>query len=200
MIKTRLLQVSIFAFALSLALSSKAADDKISFSFKAAEVADVVAAYAKASGQKFVVSSSIHGKTTITAPSTVSLPEAYALMSTALAQEGFAVNQQGDLNIVQQARDSARSLIEVVTELPAPQPERMLTLVVRPRNLNVEEVNRQLLRILPSKHGEMTAVPRTNQLVMTDFLSNLYHMKKLIDELDHVSSPVAELPLKREKK
>jgi general secretion pathway protein D len=159
-----------------------------SFSFKDTELTDVVAAYAKLSGQKFITNSDLRGKVSITVEGPVSTESAYALLSSALADNGYAISRQGDISVVMRARDVQRSLIETVTELPPLQPERMVTWIITVKGIPVEEVNKQLLRTMPSKNGEMTPFPRTNQLIINDFVSNLHRIKRLLDELESGAS------------
>lgn len=156
---------------------------KIPFSFQDAEVGDVVTAYAKASGATFVMAS-VRGKASIVAPGPVTLDQAFALMSTALAENGFAIVRQGGAYVVEHARDVQTSGHEVVAELPAPAPERMVTLIVELKHAQADEVTKQLLRVLPSKNGSMTPVPSSNRLVLTDFVSNLQRIRKVLDEID----------------
>jgi len=154
----------------------------LKFSFKNAEIADVIAAYAKVSGQKFVIDPSVRGRTTIIAPGDVSIDEAFSLLSDALATNQFAILEKGDEFIVTSARNAQRSLVPVVTELPPLKPERLITMIFTPKNISAEEINKRL-RILPSKDGELTPFG-DKKLIVTDWTSNVHRIAKVIGELD----------------
>jgi len=167
----------------------------LKFNFLNAEIANVISTYAKASGRKFVLDSSVRGKTTILSPGEVSLEEAFSLLSIAMAINQFAISEQGDTLVVMSSRNAQRSLLPVLTELPPLKPERLLTMVFTFKHVPADEINRRL-RILPSKDGEMT--PFGNKMIVTDWNTNIHRIAKVMVELDQpgvvFSSPGEALP------
>lgn len=172
-----------------LAISAVAhAEDTIKFSFKDADIHQVIEEYAKVSGKKIIVDPAAHGKVTIYNPQPVSVEEAFNQLSSALAVNGLGiVNQDGQL-VVMSARAIQRDDIEVSRDLPALKPERMATWVVSFKNINADDINREL-RILTSRDGELVPYTATNQLVITDWTSNLHRVAKILAELDHPVAP-----------
>lgn len=168
-----------------------AASATIGFDFKDAEITDVIKQYSKASGEKFILDPQIRGKVTIINPGQVTIEEAFNQLSSALAVNGLAISRQGDQMVVQSARMIQRSLIDVGPTLPPLKPEKMFMWTVQLKNINAEDVNRQL-RVLTSKDGELVPFTTTNQMVITDWVSNLYRVQKLMNELDH--PPVGKIP------
>ncbi|MES2856117.1 MAG: hypothetical protein V4692_09650 [Bdellovibrionota bacterium] len=160
----------------------QSAAKRIKFAFKDAEIVTVIETYAKASGQKFVLDASVRGKTTILTESEVTLDEAFALLSDALSLNGFAIAERDRVMNVAAARNIQRDLIPTLTELPPLRPQRMATLVVRVKHTTADEINKRL-RILPSRDGEMTAYA-PNQLIITDWTSNLHRIAAIIKEVD----------------
>lgn len=167
-------------FLCSTAMASNTKTMK--FTFKNAEITDVIAAYAKISGRKFVIDPGARGKTTILAPREVPVEEAFALLSTALATNQIAIIEQDETLVVMPARNAQRSLVPVLTELPALKPERLVTMVFTLKNVPADEVNRRL-RILPSKDGELTPFGN-NKVIVTDWSSNVHRIARLLAELD----------------
>lgn len=167
--------LSVFLFPLStLALN---------FNFNNEEIAKMVESYSKATKQKFVIDPSVRGKATITAADDVPAEEAFNLLSTALAVNGYAISKQGDTMVIRNARNIQRDLIETSTELPTLKPERMATWVVHLKNVPVELVNREI-RIFPSKDGEMSIFQSRNQLIISDYTSNLHRIAAILKEID----------------
>ncbi len=90
---------------------------------------------------------------------------------------------KGDTTIVKSARNIQRDLIEVSTEKPALKPERMYTWIYKAKNIPVVTINRDL-RILPSKDGEMSITEATNQIIITDWVSNLNRVVEILKQID----------------
>lgn len=153
------------------------------FSFNGEEVSAVIGAYAKATGEKFIVNPDVQGKITIFNSQPVTKEEAFSLMSTALANLQFAIVEQEGVKVVMTTRLAQRSFLPVLTELPPLKPERLVSLMIKPKYLDVEELNKRL-RILPSRDGEMTPYTDQNTLIVTDLTSNLYRIVAIIEKLD----------------
>lgn len=160
---------------------------KISFSFENAELSKIVSVYAKVSGQRFVIDPSFRGKATILLPGPVSIEDAFSLMSTALASNQFAISERGDTMVIMSARNVQRSLIPTTSQLPPLNPEKMIMMIFQLKHVSAEEMNRRL-RILPSKDGEITPFEQSNKLLVTDWVSNVHRIAKVIAELDQPKS------------
>lgn len=177
------MKILLSALLSALTFSVFATEKTIDFSFRDVEVTDAIKKYASASGQKFIVDPMVRGKITVMNPGPVTISEAFNQLSSALALSGLAISHQDDNFIVNSARNTQRSLIEVSSELPALKPERMYTWVINLKNVKAEDVNKQL-RILPSKDGELVAFQPRNQILVTDWVSNLHRIAKIVGEVD----------------
>lgn len=164
------------------------------FSFSNEELSKIIETYSRATGQKFVIDPGVRGKATITSADNVSNEEAFNLLSSSLAINGYAISTQGDTMIIKNARNIQRDLVETVRTLPALKPERMITYIRTMKNVPATTINRDL-RILPSKDGELSVFDATNQIIMTDWISNLYRVESILKEVDipH-TAPVAMRP------
>jgi general secretion pathway protein D len=163
--------------------AASAGDKMIDFTYKNEDLTKVLADYSHASGQKFIIDPSVRGKITILNPGSVSIEEAFNQLSSALAVNGLGLSTQDNVMVVMQARALQRNLIGVGQTLPPPKPERMFTWVVTLKYVSADDVNRQL-RILTSKDGELVPYLHTNQLVISDWVSNLYRIQNILKELD----------------
>jgi type II secretory pathway component GspD/PulD (secretin) len=164
------------------ATSEKASTGTVPFQFKNSDLLDVLQAYTKISGQKFVVDPSVHGKVTILSSHPVTIEEAFNLLSSSLATNQTAISVQGDTMLVASARNMLHGYLPVVSELPAMKPERMVTWVIELHNVSADQVNRRL-RILPSRDGELVPIGR-NRILISDWISNLYKIRDLMATLD----------------
>jgi type II secretory pathway component GspD/PulD (secretin) len=187
-------------FVAVLTLSAFAhAQDKIKMLFNNEDIVKIIEIYSKASGQKFVIDSSVRGKVTLLIQEPVTLEEAFNHMSSALAVNGYAISKQGDTMIVKSARNIQRDMIEVSTEKPALKPERMYTWIYQFKNISAESVMGDV-RVLSSKDGEYTVTKKTNQLIITDWTSSLNRVSDLLKEIDRAVDPAVAKIIEASKK
>ena len=179
-------QILILTFFFSCSWSR--AEEKMKMYFKNEELIQIIELYAKASKQKFVVDANVRGRVSIFLPEAVTLTDAFNQLSSALAVNGLAISRQGDTMVIQSARNIQRNYIEVSSEVPALKPERMYTWVYQPKNTTADRLNRDL-RILSSKDGEMSVNSSTNQLILTDWVSNLNRINELLKQIDRPNDP-----------
>jgi len=181
-----------FVVMILLSLSCTAfAQEKMKMNYVNEEITKVIEAYSKVSKTKFILDPGVRGKITLLNPEPVTQEEAFNQISTALSINGYAISTQGDTLVVRSARNIQRDLVPVVTELPPLKPERMVTWFVTFKNISATQVNRDL-RILPSKDGEMSVYEATNQMIITDYVSNLHRIAAILKELDKPVDPSAK--------
>ena len=147
------------------------------------EIVKIIDDYSKATGQKFILDPAVRGKISILIPGAVTYEEAFNHLSSSLAINGFAISKQGDTMVIKSARNIQRDLIEVGTQVPSLKPERMFTWVYTFKNIKADEVNKEI-RILPSKDGEMNVFIKNNQIIFTDWSSNLNRISLILKEID----------------
>ncbi|WP_413577959.1 hypothetical protein ACLVWU_05550 [Bdellovibrio sp. HCB290] len=183
------------------AVSSQAqADVQVKFDSKKCQLDTLINTYAEATGQKFVVDAGVRGNACIILPGAVSKDEAFNQLSSALALNGFAISTQGDTMIVRAARNVQRDAIEVTKDLPAQKPERMVTWIYTFKNISAMDVNRDI-RMFPSKDGELNVNARANQIIFSDWSSNIQRIAALLKELDKPVDPAtAKLVAEAQKK
>lgn len=160
-----------------------ASSETMGFNYTNADLTDVLKEYSKWTGQKFVVDPSVKAKVTVFSPQPVGREEAFNLLSSAMAANGYAISKQGDTMYVSSARNIQRNLLEVTSDLPSMKPERMVTWVINLKYVKADEVNKQL-RILTSRDGELVPFTDRNQLIVTDWASNLQRIGQLIGKID----------------
>lgn len=182
------MKAMLMAAALVLGALTAHAEQKLKMYFVNEDIVKLIEIYSKASGDKFILDPSVRGKVTILNQQEVSLEEAYNQLSTTLALNGYAIVKEGDTKVVMTARNAQRSLTEVGSELPPLKPERMYTLVVNLKHVAASQINRDL-RILTSKDGEMTVNENANQVIISDWLSNLYRVVEIFKQTDRPADP-----------
>lgn len=178
--------IATFLVAAGFALNARADEAQMKFNYSKADLATVIEDYAKASGQRFIWDDRLVGRVTVLNPGKVSLDEAFSQLSTVLATNGYGISRQGEVLLVQPARSIQRNFIDMGNTLPPLRPERMFTYVIDLKHADADRVNREL-RILTSKDGELVPIPATNQILVTDWVSNLHRIQKIIEAVDRPS-------------
>lgn len=181
-------QIKIILLATLMPIAAMSAD-KMKMNFNNEDVTKVIEAYSKAYAQKFVVDAAVRGKVTIFFPEAVEQEEAFNALSSSLAINGYGISKQGDTMVVRSARNIQRDYIETSVNKPSMKPERMYTWIYNVKNIPAASINRDL-RVLVSRDGEMSVTASSNQLIITDWTSNLNRIADLFAEVD--KKPTAE--------
>lgn len=179
-----------FALIFCLIFSSSvfAADSTMKLNVVNEDVTKLLQDYSKASGQRFIIDSTVRGKISILNPSEVSLEEAFNQISEALALNGFAIIKNDDVMTVRNARSAQRDNIEVSDTLPKAKPNRMMTWVISLKYASAMDIQRSL-RLLSSSYGEISASVSTNQLMVSDWSYNLQRVGEIIKRVDVKQDP-----------
>ena len=174
---------NILLLCILLASSYSFADVKVKMNFKNEEIENIIRQYSVASGQKFIVDSTVRGKITILNPTEISTAEAFEQLSEALAVNGFGIVKNGEWFTIKTARSIQRDNVSVSSELPSLKPQRMATWIVTLKNITANEALTDL-RILASRDGELSTVSKTNQIIITDWTSNLQRVAEILKQVD----------------
>lgn len=177
----------IFLFVVLLFGTALQASEKMTLNAANLEIVKLIQEYSKLSGQKFILSNEVSGLATFLNSEPVSMEEAFNQISSALALNGFAVSNQGDTMIVTVARSIQRDLVEVSTQRPAIKPQRMYTWIYSLKNIPASRAME--LRLLTSAYGEMNVNKDTNQVIITDWVTNLNRIGDLLQEIDKPVDP-----------
>ena len=185
----------------TLSINFVLAADKIKMNFVNEEIPLIIEHYAKESGTRFIVDSTVRGKISILNQDKVTLEEAYNQLSEALAINGFAILKKEDYSIIRNARSVQRDGIDVyINEVPSLRPQRMATWVVTLKSVSARELQQNIGRLLNSSYGELQVYPEKNQLVVTDFTSSINRIAKMVLEMDKAPAaavkPMMAIPAK----
>jgi len=178
----------VFCLLLSVSSVFAATDTKMKLNVVNEDISKLLQDYSKASGQSFIVDSTVRGKISILNSNDVSLDEAFNQISEALALNGFAIIKNDNVMTVRNARSAQRDNIEVTDTLPKAKPNRMMTWVINLKYASAMDVQRSL-RLLTSSYGEISTNISTNQLVISDWSYNLQRVGEIIKRVDVKQDP-----------
>src|SRR6266851_7703559 len=169
-----------------------AAERTISFNLRNADIVQVINLISELTGKNFLVDDKVRGKVTIIAPKPVTLEEAYQVFLSVLEIQGFTVVPQGPIIKIIPSRDVKDNPIPTATDGQnpfSPTTESFVTQLIPLQYADANDI-RGLLTPLVSKESSLLAYAPTNSLIVTDTVSNINRLLKIIAALD-VEAPSA---------
>jgi len=169
-----------------------ATEGTIHLNFRNADIVQIINLMSELTGKNFLVDDKVRGKVTIIAPKPVTLEEAYQVFLSVLEIQGFTVVPQGPIIKIIPSRDVKDNPIPTATDSRhpfSPTTESFVTQLIPLQYADANDI-RGLLTPLVSKESSLLAYVPTNSLIVTDTVSNIHRLLKIIAALD-VESPSA---------
>ena len=137
-------------------------------------------------GKNFVVDKGVKGKVTIISPTKISVQEAYKVFESVLEVHGFTTVQAGNIIKVVPALHARSKNIETRLREEAITPEdKVVTRLIPLDYANPDEL-KKLFAPLISKSSVIASYPPTRMLIVTDVLSNIKRLLKIVEAIDLV--------------
>ena len=149
-------------------------------------------------GKNFVMNKGVRGKVTITSPGKISVSEAYKVFESVLEVHGFAAIPAGNIIKIVPSREAKAKNIETRLKRKAISPEdRVITQIISLNYANPDELKKVLTPLI-SKSSVILSYPPTGMLVVTDLLSNIKRLLKIVGALDieGIEEQISVIPLK----
>ncbi len=162
------------------------ADKLVSVNFDQVDIRIVLKTISDITGVNFVVDESVKGTVTVISPTNIRLGEVYKVLESILEVKGFAaVPAEGVVKIIPRAEAAQRNLEVRIGGNPSeiPRSDSLVTQIIPLSYADATEVS-QIIRPLLAKSSYMATYPRTNSILITDISSNIYHVAKIIQQLD----------------
>ncbi len=148
-------------------------------------------------GKNFVIDEKARGKVTIVSPTKISVDEAYRVFESVLEVQGFTTVPSGNIIKIVSAVEARGKNIETRIKEEAPSEEdKVVTQVLRLNYANPDELKR-LFAPLISKNSVIVAYPPTGMLIITDVLSNIKRLLRIISAIDvaGIGAEISVVPL-----
>jgi type II secretory pathway component GspD/PulD (secretin) len=153
----------------------------IDFNFKDKDISEVIKKYSKESGEIFIYSN-VKGKVTIETPNKISIEAARNLFLESLANLSFGIIIKNGTNVIIPLRELMRSGIPVVTTLPKDDKEVYMSYIYTPKHETAQEVMKAVTRLLSANSS--VDLSNNDKVLITDWLSNLKKIDKILKEFD----------------
>lgn len=170
------------ALAASMCISpALLAQETWEMNLRGADIRELISKVSEISGRNFVLDPRVRGEVTVISPQPLDAEGVYELFLSVLRVHGFAaIESDTGIKIIPQA--TARQTIPLA-DPGALSGEDLVTEVVPVINTQAASLV-DILRPLVAQHGHVAAVERANVIIVSDHVSNLARLKKLIQEID----------------
>ncbi len=165
--------------------SALAGEQTWKVNLKEADIRAFVTQISDITGYSFVIDPRVKGKVTVVSNAPMNRDAVYEMFLSVLQVHGFAaIPSAGVIKIVQQneAKQKANNL-SLLSNVPS---EQLVTRVIQVKNANALELV-PILRPMVAKYGHLAGVAAANALIISDHISNIKRISKIIDELDSPS-------------
>ncbi len=135
-------------------------------------------------GRNFIIDQRVKGKVTIISPAKISVEEAYKVFESVLEVHGYATVQAGEVIKIIPSPDARTKNVELLLRESARSPEdKVITQLIPLEYADPNEI-RKLFAPMVSKSSVILSYPPTNTLIVTDVLSNIQRLLRILDEID----------------
>jgi general secretion pathway protein D len=148
-------------------------------------------------GKNFVIDKAVKGKVTIVSPTKISVDEAYRVFESVLEVHGFTTVPAGKIiKVVPAVQARSKDIETRVRRAPIKPRDKVVTQLIHLRFADPNEL-RKLLAPFISKSSVIVAYPPTGMLIITDVLSNIKRLLRIIGVVDVVGigEEVSVIPL-----
>ena len=150
-------------------------------------------------GKNFVIDKGVKGKVTIISPKKISIREAYKVFESVMEVHGYSMVPSGDITKIILSRDARTRNIETRLKREAIISEdRIVTQIISLNHASPDELKRVLAPLI-SKSSVILSYPPTGMLIVTDLLSNIKRLLKIVSALDieGIEEQISVVPLER---
>jgi len=180
------------------ALTKQEADTRyVTIDFDNVDITLFIKFISELTGKNFVVDKAVKGKVTIISPAKISVEEAYKVFESVLEVHGFATVPAGRVIKIIPAVAARSKNIETRLREEAIDPEdKVVTQLIPLEYANPDEL-KKLFAPLISKSSVIVSYPPTRMLIVTDVLSNIKRLFRIVKAIDvvGVGEEISVIPL-----
>lgn len=154
-----------------------------SFDFPDTDIMEITRHMQKLTGINLILDKAVKGKVSITAPSAITVGDAWSAYLAALDMAGFTLVKSGAFYKVIQTRDVRYVPTTIYTGAYTPETEAHVMKIISLKNVDANEISRNF-RPFMSRYGRIIDIKQTNTVIIADTGSNISRLEKLIKFLD----------------
>ena len=171
------------ASILILFSSCLSADGNIKLNLKNVDIKAFIGTVSKFTGKNFVIDKRVKGNVTVISAHSMSKDEVYQTFLAVLQVHGFSAVPAGKVIKIIPSNTIKQEPLPFDDELDSPFGENMVTAVIQLKHVSAAQLIPVLRPIVPTM-GHLAAYPPSNVIIMTDRMSNVRRLKKIIRRID----------------
>jgi general secretion pathway protein D len=170
----------------------------VSIDFNDVDINVFIKFISELTGKNFVVDQRVRGKVTIISPGKISLEETYKVFESVLEVHGFTTVQAGDIIKIIPSPDARAKNIETRLKEEATSAEDRVVTQLMPLQYAEPEEIKKLFAPMVSRNSVILAYAPTSMLIVTDVLSNIQRLIKILKVIDvpGIGQEISVIPLK----
>lgn len=166
----------------------QAESDAAALNFVGADIESVIKAVGHYTNITFLIDPRVKGTITLVSEKSISKSQAFALLTSALRLQGYAiVSGDGYAKVVPEAEAKLQATPTVIGKQATPKGDQIATQVFHLSHESAANLV-TVLRPLISTNNTINANPGNNTLVVTDYADNLKRLAKIVAALDAPAS------------
>lgn len=166
--------------------AKKSTPDKpyVTIDFDDVDIAIFIKFISELTGKNFVIDKAVKGKVTIISPTKISVKEAYRVFESVLEVHGYTTVPAGSVTKIVSAVEARSKDIETRLRVEAISPEdKVVTQLIPLKYADPNEL-KKLFAPLISKSSVIVSYPPTGMLIITDVLSNIKRLLRIVGAID----------------
>jgi general secretion pathway protein D len=154
-----------------------------SFDFPDTDIMEITKHMQKLTGINLILDKDVKGKVSITAPTAITVGDAWKAYLAALNMAGYTMVKAGAFYKIINARDVRYVPTKIYTGAYTPDTEAHMMKVIALKNVDAGEISRNF-RPFMSRYGRIIDIKQTNTIIISDTGANIARLEKLIKFLD----------------
>jgi general secretion pathway protein D len=154
-----------------------------SFDFPDVSLADLTKHMQKLTGINLISEKDIKGRTSIVAPTPITVGDAWKAYLEALNMNGYSLVKSGAFYKIVNHRDIRYTATKIYTGEYSPNTENYVMRIFPIKHINAEQVRKSFMQFM-TRHGRIYPVEQTNTLIIQDTGTNINRLSQLIKMID----------------
>ncbi|MCX6354493.1 MAG: hypothetical protein NTZ78_06265 [Candidatus Aureabacteria bacterium] len=161
-------------------------EELVSLDLENVDIKYVIKLISEITGKNYILSDQVRGTVTVMSPTKIPVDALPLVLESLLEVRALATVPSGELIKIVPRRDAAKSPIDFATEEEIEEKSPDDTLVTEIITLQYADLNevQRLVQTLASANASVVPYPPTNMLIVSDAISNLNRIMKIINEVD----------------
>ncbi len=185
----------VVALLMTAPLGFAAPESTVTLNLKDADIGALISTVAEITGKNFIVDPRVKAKVTVISSKPMNKDEVYKVFLSILDVHGFAVIPSGSVLKIEPDINAKQSAIPTLPDKDIAGTDMVATQIIPVHNVSAAQLV-PILRPLIPQQGHLAAYPATNVLIISDHVSNIERLVKIINRIDQAGdSDIEVIPL-----